>query len=189
MKVRSVILLSLDAFGGIVSGKTMLQKRLFFMAQYLKQEWGFNAHYYGPYSNLIASELVTLKVQGLVAESCLRYGGADSSGFEKKRCDYTLTETGKNAVQWLKKEFPNDSNKLRQIALRIVEAGDLGYEDLSIAAKAYFILKQSESDMLSTAEIADKARKFSWQVTEPQISKACGYLVSLGLVKAPRKAA
>jgi len=65
---------------------------------------------------------------------------------------------------------------LKAAAFRVLHAGDLGYEDLSIAAKSYFILIQSGASRLSTAEVAEKAHEFSWKVAEPQISKACGYL-------------
>jgi hypothetical protein len=185
MKIRSRILLALDVYGGSISGKTLLQKRLFFTAQCLQEDWGYNPHFYGPYSSLVASELVTLKVQGLVNESCLQYGVENTSGFEMKRCDYTLTDPGRQAVGWLKMEFPADSDQLQAAALRVLRAGDLGYEDLSVAAKSYFILTRSGRSRLSTAEITEKAREFSWKVSEPQISKACGYLVALGLVKTP----
>jgi uncharacterized protein YwgA len=183
MKVRSVILLATDAFGGKVDGKTLLQKRLYFMSQFLGEDWGYHAHYYGPYSDVVASELVTLKVQGLVNEASNFYGVAQETGFEMKRYDYNLTQSGQEAVQWLKNQYPEESGKIYKTAKAVLAGGEIDYMDLSIAAKAYFIMKAANAEHLTTEEIAAKARDFSWQVTGEQIREACRFLSELQLVK------
>lgn len=182
MKVRSVILLALDAFGGNVNGKTLLQKRLYFMSHIVDEDWGHHAHYYGPYSDVVASELVTLKVQGLVNEINRSYGMAADTGFEIKRYDYTLTDPGREAIQWLKSKYPEEAQCVQKAAKAVMAAGEIDYMDLSIAAKAYFILKGSEAQRMTTQEITAKARDFSWHVSEEQIGHACHFLSELKLV-------
>lgn len=183
MKTRSVILLTLDAFDGKIGGKTLLQKRLYFMSQFLGEDWGYHAHFYGPYSDVVASELVTLKVQGLVDEAANSFGVQSSSGFERVRYDYALSDAGKEAVQWLKAEYPDETVRIQDAARRVVAPGTLDYMDLSIAAKAYFILKTAEGQPVTTADIAAKAKQFAWDVTPPQIGEACRFLEALHLVR------
>ena len=183
MKVRSVILLAMDAFGGSIDGKTLLQKRLYFMSQFIGEDWGYHAHYYGPYSDVVASELVTLKVQGLVNEAALSYGVAAETGFELKRYDYTLTDPGREAIQWLKAQYPKEANQLQESAKAVLAGGEIDYMNLSIAAKAYFIVKATEVERMTTQEIAAKARDFKWDVTEEQIQQACRFLSEIELVK------
>lgn len=183
MKVRSVILLALEAFGGKVGGKTLLQKRLYFMSQFVREDWGYHAHYYGPYSDVVASELVTLKVQGLVNEAGFFYGVAQDTGFEMKRYDYTITDSGREAIQWLKSQYPAESLAIQKAAQTVLAAGEIDYMDLSIAAKAYFILKESPEKTMTTHTIAQKAKEFSWDVKPEQIAEACRFLSALNFVK------
>jgi len=53
--------------------------------------------------------------------------------------------------------------------------------DLSIAAKAYFILKKNQQPM-APKQIAAEAKNFSWQVENPQIQSAVRFLERLGMV-------
>lgn len=183
MKVRSVILIALDAFGGRVIGKTLLQKRLYFMSQLSNEDWGFHAHYYGPYSDLVASELVTLKVQGLVNEKSQYYGAISESGFEHKRYDYELTDSGREAIQWLKAQYRAEADKIAEAAHSVVAPGELDYMNLSIAAKSYFIVSQSAGTApMTTHDIAAKAKALSWDIKPEQIAHACRFLSDLKLV-------
>jgi uncharacterized protein YwgA len=80
---RAIILLAIDAFGGQVGGKTLLQKRLYFLEILLNEDLGlnFDAHYYGPYSAIVNSDVTTLKLQGQLREDSSTYGYSASSGF------------------------------------------------------------------------------------------------------------
>jgi hypothetical protein len=54
--------------------------------------------------------------------------------------------------------------------------------ELSIAAKAYFLLKQATK--ASDSELVKQATKFGWTVTEDEIRKAVEFLIALDLAKA-----
>jgi uncharacterized protein len=182
MLSRNVVLLTLDAFGGATPGKTLLQKRMFFLGEILNKNFGYRPHYYGPYSDDIAADITILTNYGFLETKTCEYGMAGGGGFEVRRFDYRLTEEGKKAVQWLKGEYPEEAKGIETAALRIENAGEMHYMDLSIAAKAYFILKKNQQRALAPEEIAVEAKKFSWSVEEPQINSAVGFLEKLGMV-------
>ena len=62
--IRDVVLLAYKAFGGTVKGKTMLQKRVYFLSVFLNADLGYEAHYYGPYSEAVATANLEMKSLG-----------------------------------------------------------------------------------------------------------------------------
>ena len=52
--------------------------------------------------------------------------------------------------------------------------------DLSIAAKAYFILEKANRPM-TPKNVAEEAKRFSWVVEEAKIKTGFEFLVTLGL--------
>jgi len=181
MLSRNVVLLTLDAFGGKTPGKTLLQKRMFFLGEILNKSFGYRPHYYGPYSDDIATDVTLLENYGFLEAKTYEYGVAGGGGFEVRRFDYRLTEEGQKAVQWLKEEYPEEAKSIENAAHCIEKAGEINYMDLSIAAKAYFILKKNPQPMASK-EITAEAKNFSWHVEDPQIQSAVGFLEKLGMV-------
>ncbi len=185
LKPRAIILLAIDAFGGQVGGKTLLQKRLYFTEILLGENLGldFDAHYYGPYSALLNSELSTLKLQGQLREDALTYGISSESGFEMRRFQYQITDEGKAGVAWLDKNYPEEAGRVTEAAKRVVNAGNLDYMDLSFAAKSHWILCQARKP-LSEADIASEAQRFGWEVKPEQVHRGVEFLQKVGLVPA-----
>ena len=189
LKPRAIILLAIDAFGGSVGGKTLLQKRLYFTEILLRETLGleFDAHYYGPYSAIINSELSTLKLQGQLREDASTYGYSGQSGFEMRRYRYELTDGGKAGVEWLRQNYPEEAKRVTDASKRVVDAGNLDYMDLSFAAKSHWILCQAKKS-LSETEIVKEAGRFGWEVQEQQIRRGVEFLRKVALVR-PAKAA
>ena len=184
LKPRAIILLAIDAFGGQVGGKTLLQKRLYFAEILIKENLGFDfdAHYYGPYSAIINSELLTLKLQGQLREEASTYGRLDASGFEMRRFRYELTPEGSAGVEWLRQNYEEEASRVTTAAKRVVDAGNLDYMDLSFAAKSYWILCQTQKP-LSDGDIAKEAPRFGWQVKPEQVHRGVEFLHKVGLVQ------
>lgn len=180
----NTVLVALNAFGGRMSGRTLLQKRLFFIGELLQWDLGYDAHFYGPFADEISSGLMELKLGGLLKEEVYGFGG-DSLGFERRRYDYQVTEQGLQGLAWLRQHYPEQVQAIEQAVQRIRAAGDLDYMSLSIAAKAYWILKGT-GEPLTPAQIAEKAASFSWQVTPQQVQQAIGFLEKLGLITTNR---
>ena len=105
-------------------------------------------------------------------------------GFEIARYDYALTEDGIRLLERKKEENFELWQEFTDFARVMTAAGELNYWELSIAAKAYFILK-SAGTQIGLKEIQNAALKLGWEVTEEEIQKACAFLEKVNLVYHP----
>lgn len=180
MKPTDFLLCLIDASGGTIEGRTLLQKRAFFVTELVGEDFGlkFDAHYYGPYSATVEGTTTQLKNLGFVQESSTGFGIL-SDGFEVRRYDCTLTNDGKSLVRELREtpEYKSISHAIRVM----MAAGDPNYMELSIAAKAYFLLKKKEGAGTSVAELIKQAEKYSWNISPESVKRGIGFLTSIGL--------
>ncbi len=180
------VLSLIAGFGGRIQGRTLLQKRAYFVAQLsgVSIDLGFDAHYYGPYSPVVDNSIVRLKSLGFLVEENIGFGVV-SGGFEIKRYDYRVTEDGKKILGSL--EARQDFKKIERACIAILEAGDPSYMVLSIATKADFILGKRGKAM-TKAEIIREAEKFDWNIQEGALAKAVDFLGKLGVVQSAERA-
>ena len=182
MNVRHVVLYAVEQASGRANGKTYIQKLCFFVSKLVKQPLGFRAHYYGPYSDHVSSELAFLTGAGMVTETRRGSGMAGAGGWEIARFDYSLTENGKRAVAQLIKKYPDEAHAVRVAIDRVFEAGEQNYVELSFAAKTNWILENQGGPMTFDG-IAQAAEKFRWNVSGTDVHKAANFLEKLGLVQ------
>src|SRR6266581_3942817 len=52
-----------------IRGRTLLQKKLYFLSVLCDLDYGFSPHFYGPYSSPISGEIATLLAVGFLEES------------------------------------------------------------------------------------------------------------------------
>src|SRR5688572_30485443 len=97
-EINDFVLLAYKAFGGSIKGKTMLQKRMYFLSVMLGVDLGYGPHYYGPYSAAVAAANADLKGVGFLGERSSPWG-FDHRGFEMARYDYELTEAGQRVAE------------------------------------------------------------------------------------------
>jgi hypothetical protein len=171
----------IDANGGEVQGRTLLQKRAYFVSLLtgIKVSLGFDAHYYGPYSATVDGTVAEMKNLGFIEEASTGFGVV-SGGFEMRRYDYRLTPDGECLVEQLRDS--DDYKKIKRASDQIAAAGDPNYIELSIAAKAYFILHRNNSPMTAN-ELAEAAKKFSWEISQESLQNAFRILRNLGLTQ------
>ena len=105
MKTRDFLLLGYGAFDGRITGRTVLQKWIYFLSEMLDENHGFNPHYYGPYSAQVAEANSELKALGYVDEDRTIYGWSHY-GFEMARYDYSLTDDGYKILKRKQKGIP-----------------------------------------------------------------------------------
>jgi uncharacterized protein YwgA len=184
MKVRDVVLLTLDALGGEISGKTRLHKAIYFLGELTgtTQQLGYRAHYYGPYSGKVDNALDELASIGLLDRKVQRYGYAGDRGFEKVRYDFELTEDGKTVAQHKRTQSGEAASTIDSLMERLKEAGDLGYVQMATAAKLRYLVQQSESD-LSYSDVKDLAGSFGWELSDTDINRAIRFLQQLNLIE------
>ena len=177
---RDVLVLAYKAFDGDMRGKTLLQKRVYFLSVMLGVEMGYDAHYYGPYSGNVATLNSELKSLGYVSESSSAYG-FDQRGFEMARHDFKLTELGASLADRKTVGHAQLWDKMQAAAAIIRKAGDLDYMELSIAAKAYYVLNKLNGKA-TLEDIAGMLPKFGWSVSEKQLQNATEFLAKADLV-------
>jgi uncharacterized protein YwgA len=181
MNATDFLISLVDASGGAVQGRTMLQKRAYFveLLSGLDVDLDFDAHFYGPYSSVVDNTITQLKNLSFLEESATAYG-VNNTGFEMKRYDYRLTPDGKKIATELRKTPGYE--QIRALAARLSEAGNLNYMELSIAAKAFFILKKRKEGM-SKQELIREARKFDWDIPPASLETAVAFLEKLGVLQ------
>jgi uncharacterized protein YwgA len=178
--VRDMLLLAYKAFDGNMRGKTLLQKRVYFLSVVLDVGLGYDAHYYGPYSEDISSANSELKSLGYISESSSSWG-FDQRGFEMARYDFKLTEAGERIAERKAEQHPSLWQRLNDAATVLKKAGNLDYMELSIAAKAYFVLIRLNGKA-TLEDIAGMLPKFGWSVTKEQLENATEFLAKASLV-------
>lgn len=180
MRPTDFLLCLIDASGGAIAGRTLLQKKAFFVTQLLGEDFGlkFDAHYYGPYSATVEGTATQLKNLGFLQESNTGFGIL-SGGFEVRRYDYSLTSDGKLLVENLRNT--PEYERVNEATRRMLAAGDPNYMELSIAAKAYFLLKKKEGSGMSVAELIKQAEKYSWNISPESLHRGIAFLKSIGL--------
>lgn len=192
MTAYDLVLLTLDAFDGRTSGKTLLQKRCFFVALLSGgvsrvEALGFQAHYYGPYSPPIDNGIGQMRAIGLLMESRTSLGIHEETGFEVSRYDYELTGDGRKVAAMRKRRYPAEWAAIEDAVQRIKKAGDPDYVQLAIAAKVFFLLRQKGGPS-TKKELIELARKFGWRINDTQEQqRAWAFLKRLRLVRVLEK--
>src|SRR5262249_16957138 len=104
--------------------------------------------------------------------------GVVSGGFEIRRYDYTLTDDGREILQPLLETLEYEA--IEEAVQKIRETGDPNYFELSIAAKAYYVLARQGKEM-SRSEPKREPQNFDWNIQEPALTAAIQFLERVGL--------
>ncbi len=182
---RDIVLLVIEEAGGNMQGKTLLQKRIYFLSLRLGLKLGYRPYYYGPYSPIVDDALGDLKGLRFVEERERGFRAVNEEGFRVKRYDYELTEDGRLIVERIQKRYPNEHGRIVQALHEIREAGEPDYNTLSVAAKAHFILS-SQGEPMTAEEIIKMAQRFNWKISEDKFREAASFLEKMDLVKSPQ---
>jgi uncharacterized protein YwgA len=183
MDANNFVTLTLLAVGGEIGGKTKLQKTVYFLGLMAdcSEDLGYRAHFYGPYSDEVANAVTWLKTIGAIDQNITSWG-CDPSGFEARRYDYRFNDQGRRFAEAKARQNPALYERLQKAEEVLRQAGDIGYMEMSVAAKTYFLLGRKKG-RASTGELAQLAPKLGWSVTPKQAQRAAQYLNQLGLVE------
>jgi uncharacterized protein YwgA len=179
-------LLSAEA-GGRLTGRTLLQKKVYFLNEILDLGVEFRPYYYGPYSEALANALDSLVAIGFVKEECETFPRADDPFGDQRRYHYSLTLDGEAAMQVFAE--PEDGAKAQQMVELVrkmdqcAQAHD--YRNLSVAAKIYFIVRSK--GRASVEELKKEALSLRWKLPDDLIRSSIAFLKSMGLVSAPAR--
>ena len=180
MYMMDVILLVIYEAGEEgLRGRTLLQKKLYFLSVLMDVNLDFTAHRYGPYSSAVAGQLASLVGHEFVREETESF---DRSVFgEIRRHTYSLTEEAHEVWSDIEKEqdFSKWKDALDRINAQPI-SGD--FNQLSIAAKVHYIVNWREKSTVE--EVRQVAKKYGWNVSEEDIESVLSFLTKLGLVSA-----
>ena len=176
MSIMDALLATIGSEG--VKGRTLLQKKMYFLALLVKEDYRFSPYYYGPYSSVVTDRLGALCEAALVSEEAEKYPDHFSSVGELRRYDYGLTNAGKQVADRRSKTLEKYKRQLKKI-----NAHPVAHEAklISTAAKVHFIV--SEHRRLTVREIRKKANVLGWNLQPEQIDKVVAFLEHLSLVK------
>ena len=193
MNSKQLILLALHSFDNQIRGKTLLQKRMYFLDILLKEklrdsaqlpDLDFIPYYYGPYSPVVNEDLIYMKLGNYISESSVEFDFVNDSGFQAKRTDFILTDNGRARAIELERENPDLSTLIKNICDTISNIDNNSYEQLAIDAKTHFILTM-ENRPLTKENIKEIAKnRCKWVIdNDVQIEKAVEHLKTLELVE------
>ena len=172
------LLIVLEESGGAIDGRTLLQKRVYFVQRVLGEEFIlFRPHFYGPFAPEVESAMGLLVELGFVSEEQRKVGIS-----ERIRYDYDLTEDGVRLAGSLANANPTIAGSIKDAVSRIAASGKLNYNQLSLAAKVEHILA-AEGRSMTAQDICQRASELGWQFGAQNVMPISKFLQSLGLVK------
>lgn len=177
LAVHAEVLISiLDAMGGEVVGRTVLQKLSYFISVKTNYDLQHSAHYYGPYSRTITST-----IQDLTASDFVREEGWITFN-DRVAYTYSLTQDGLSIAKNIRRDSPELYNIVKNIVNTCSEIVGNDIDILSWAAKVYYIASQ-EGHKITYKEIRKIGESFGWQISGSQIESAVELLKALQLVE------
>ena len=176
------LLIFLVKSGGAIDGRTLLQKRVYFVQRVVAEEFvPFRPHFYGPFAPDIESAMGLLVELGFVSEEQRKIGVR-----ERIRYDYSLTNDGVRLAGALVNAHPDIARSIEGAVSHIAKSGDLDYNQLSLAAKVVHIL-DAEGRSMTAQDISLRATELGWQFGAQNVMPIAKFLESLGLVKVTKQ--
>ena len=178
MSVKDALLAAIGSEKSGIRGRTLLQKRMYFLAVLVGEDFMFSPHYYGPYSSMVADQLGALCEAAFVSEHTEAYPELLGPFGGPRRYDYRLTLPGKAVA-----DRRSDAVRVYGDALKKITSHPIADDPnlMSIAAKVHFIV--SEHEQATVGEIRQRASELGWDVQPRQIDRIVDYLKHLGLIK------
>ena len=97
------------------------------------------------------------------------------------RHDFKLTDVGARLADRKAEGQSQLWNRIQKAAQVVTKAGDLDYMELSIAAKAFYVLNKLNG-RATLEDIAGMLPKFGWSVKKEQLEKATDFLAKTDLI-------
>ena len=182
MHIQDKILLVIGSEeGNSLQGRTILQKKLYFLSVLLQDEsLGFGPHYYGPYSSWVAENLDVLVNARFLKEVTETFPTDENIFGEIRRHTYSLTSDGEDVMGEIEKD---DEHANWKQALETLKSHPVAsdFNTLSIAAKVYYIVNRQKR--ATTEQIQRVAKEYGWNIDDSQIEKVRSFLEALSLIK------
>jgi uncharacterized protein len=167
----AALVLSITSKAECVPGRTSLQKLSYFVNNSVAGGIAFKPHFYGPYSEEVASATDVEVAANLLHEEIAR-GLYFRSGKEREwtRHSYSLTPDGQTYLNWLMTKSGLPFDTIGQVVQKLKGETALDPDQLSRLAKVRFIIDSNELTKPHPVEITTAARTFGWSIV-PSIAR------------------
>lgn len=185
MSTDILILLTLSySEKGMIAGRTLFQKTLYFLNEKLHLGIDFIPYYYGPYSAEVADAISGLKAAGIVEEEVETFSPFNFNvTFEPRRYIYQLTDIGKTIAGLMIEKEKEKAEIIKSVLEDMKKYGASGdYKTLSIAAKMHDILT-IEGKPMTPEEILQEAEALNWKISEHEAQEAAEFLEAMNLIR------
>lgn len=144
-------------------GRTIIQKKVYFLNELLNLNVKFKPHYYGPYSEEVAQTLSNLIGLDFVNETRHSFSIRNIWG-EGRKYSYELTDDGKIIFEEFKKKNPEKLQQIKNALEKINGTKGISdnYRTISLAAKIHHIVKMKGP--ITASEVEKESGKFAWEV-------------------------
>lgn len=177
--LRALLLAIAERFAPTgVTGRTRIQKLIFFASQRLALSVDYRPHYYGPYSDDVTEAVASLVARGLLAEDVQPL--ATEGPFEGRLYRYTLTDDGQAVLANLRKENPKSMERVDSVVKKLTK-GAPPTQTLAVASKLDYVLGKSPTPARRNV-LVKRARQFGWRIDPQHIAAGVDYLVTQGFV-------
>jgi uncharacterized protein YwgA len=176
MELIELVIALLSAGPDCIEGRTAVQKLAYFASIKLKQEAGYKADFYGPFSPLIAGDLQNLTELDFVVER------GRQTARNRIMYSYSLTEDGRELARKIAAENPKEFAVVKDIVTKCSTIVHCNYLVLSWAAKVHYVLRRAGRPM-THEEALEASRTFGWKLKPEQIDTGVELLKVLGLIK------
>jgi uncharacterized protein len=170
VSVKVAIVAAIDAEpSGTMRGRTLLQKKLYFISALTGEDFGYGPHYYGPYSSIVSAEVGALEAASFIVEEVQALGAINAFG-EIRRYEYRLLEEANILLT-----RHEDQTSLYRKVLERINDGNVSSDAklLSIAAKVHLIMSYGED---STDGIIEEAKELGWDLSTASVTRVQDYL-------------
>ncbi len=161
-------------------GRTLLQKKIYFLSELKGVDHGFRPHYYGPYSSLVTENLDILVSARFLKEVTETFSTDRNIFGEIRRHTYSLTPDGDIIMDEIRKEAGYTDWKQRLDTLNSHSLAS-DFNTLSIAAKVYYIVNRQ--GRTTTEQIQEVAKEYDWDIDDSRIEDVRSFLEDLSLIK------
>ncbi|CAJ36313.1 hypothetical protein [Methanocella arvoryzae] len=183
MDPMDAILLTIDAAGGTVSGRTAIQKLVYFESQATEINACYQPYYYGPYSAEVAGATQSLVSLHFLTEEIDYKESKKLHGSEDwKTYKYKLSDDGKKVLDMIKKKYPEECEEIKKIVEICKQESDLDIGRLSRAAKVHYLfntLTCQDGTALSISDISVISEEYGWQLSEDDVENAFDLIGSI----------
>jgi len=177
MEPSDLLLLVVGKKDRVIPGRTAFQKLVYFVSTDLKSDLGYKAHFYGPYSPIVAQAAEFLVQTDFLREE----ETALAPGYTQYA--YSLTKDGIKAAASARKLHANEDTRIQAVVDVCEKVAHLDTHVMSWAAKTHFISQGGPEKVWTIDALMEQGRAVGWDITPPQIRKGAELLFALGFAK------